>query len=238
MNRLLLIVLFFSLVFGSCSKEDSNTAPIDLGTTYYPTDIGKFVIYDVDSTIYTDLSKDTLVYKYRIKEKLIEEFTDNLGKPAIKIERSIKKFDPTVSYDNMPWKIKEVWTLSYNQSSIQVVESNLRFTKLVFPVQEKSTWNGNAFNSLGEQNYYYDYIDKTETIGTINLSKVLKVKQKEIITLISHQVYSEKYAKGVGLVYREMSDLQSNNILPNVPVTDRIEQGIIYKQTLYAYGFE
>lgn len=230
-------VFLFSVLFFSCDKEN-EAEPIDLGTSYYPTDIGKFVIYEVDSIIYTDLSKDTLVYKYQIKEKFTEEFTDNLGLPAIRIERYIKKYNPSTSYDSLPWIMKEVWFANYNQKSIQVVESNLRFTKLIFPVQEKISWDGNAFNSLGEQLYYYDYIDRNETIGSIGLTNVLLVKQKEANTLINYQNHVEKYAKGIGLVYKEITDLQSNNIIANVPVEDRIEQGIIYKQTLLSHGFE
>jgi len=239
MNRSLVIVFLFSLFVFSCKKEETAApAGIDLGTAYYPTDIGKYVIYDVDSIIYTDFSKDTLVYKYRIKEKFTETYTDNLGLPAIRLERHIKKYNPTISYDSLPWIMKEVWSVNYDQSTVQVVESNLRFTKLIFPVQANSTWNGNAFNSLGQQIYYYKYIDQAETIGPLSLNTVLSVQQKEVRTLINYQNYVEKYAKGVGLVYREITDLQSNTIVSNLAVEDRIEQGIIYKQTLFSYGSE
>ena len=239
MKRSIFIVFLCSVLFFSCKKKDSeNSDGIDLGLSYYPKDLGKFVIYDVDSTIYTDLSKDTLVFKYRIKEKFVENYTDNLGLPAIRVMRYIKKYDPMVPYDSMPWSIKEAWTVSGDQRSIQVVESNLRFTKLIFPVQLNSTWNGNANNSNAEQMYFYEYIDKAETIGNVNLSQVLQVKQKSLRTLISYQNYVEKYAKGVGLVYREITDLQSNNIIANKDVEERIEQGIIYKQTLLTHGSE
>jgi hypothetical protein len=239
MNKSLVIVFLFSLFVFSCKKEQTVApAGIDLGTAYYPTDIGKYVIYDVDSIIYSDFSKDTLVFKYRIKEKFTETYTDNLGLPAIRLERYIKKYSPAISYDSLPWILKEVWSVNYDQSTVQVVESNFRFTKLFFPLQLNSSWNGNAFNSLGKQIYYYKYIDQAETIGPLSLNTVLSVQQKEIRTLINYQNYVEKYAKGVGLVYKEITDLQSDSIVSNVAVEDRIEQGIIYKQTLFSYGSE
>ena len=232
----ILSLALFSIM--SCSKKKVPADTSVLGLDYYPDNIGKFVIYDVDSTVYTQLPKDTLVYKYRIKEKLADTFTDNQGQPAIRLERYIKKYDPLRSYDSMAWAMKEVWMLNVTKKNIQLMESNVRFTKLIFPVQEKTSWDGNANNNLGELNYIYDYIDKTETINGNLLNKVLLVKQKDYRTLISYEYDVEKYAKGVGLVYREIKDLLSNSIVAEKPVENRIESGIIYKQTLVTYGYE
>ena len=222
----------------SCTKKKILQNDSLLGLDYYPTTSGKYVIYDVDSIVYTQLPKDTLVYKYRIKEKLADTYTDNQGQPAIRLERYIKKYNPLKSYDSIPWSIKEVWMVNASNKTIQVVESNVRFTKLIFPVQEKASWNGNANNTFGEWDYIYDYIDKVETLNTNLLNSVLLVKQKDYRTLISYSYYVEKYAKGVGLVYREIKDILSNTIIANKPVEDRIESGVIYKQTLVTYGYE
>jgi len=222
----------------SCTKKKVPQDSSVLGLEYYPTTSGKFVVYDVDSVVYTELPKDTLSYKYRIKEKIADTYTDNEGKPAIRLERSVKRYNPLKPYDSIPWTIKEVWMVNASDKNIQVMESNVRFTKLIFPVQEKVSWNGNAANTIGEWDYVYDYVDNNETINTTALSHVLRVKQKDYRTLISVEYYTEKYAKGVGLVYREIKDLLSNTIIAGKPVEERIESGIIYKQTLVTYGHE
>jgi hypothetical protein len=222
----------------ACSKKKVPNNEGLLGLDYYPVTSGKYVIYDVDSIVYTELPKDTFTYKYRIKEKLADSFTDNLGQPAIRLERYIKKFDAAKPYDSIPWTMKEVWMVNANLKSVQVVENNVRFTKLLFPIEEKASWNGNANNTLGEWNYIYDYIDKKEVINNTTLEKVLLVKQKEYRTLISYQNYKEKYAKGIGLVSREITDLLSNTIIAGTPVENRIESGVIYKQLLVTYGNE
>lgn len=222
----------------SCSKKKIPADDSILGLEYYPVHSGKYVIYDVDSVVYTDLPRDTLFYKYRIMEKLADSFTDNQGQEAVRLERYIKKFDPAKPYDSIPWMMKEVWMMNASQKNIQVVEGNVRFTKLIFPVQEKASWNGNVNNTLGEWSYSYDYIDKKEEINHNTLENVLKVRQKEYRTLISYQNYNEKYAKGIGLVYREITDLLSNVIIANKPVENRIESGVIYKLTLVTYGHE
>ena len=43
----------------SCKKKTEDATSV-LGLDYYPTKIGKFVVYDVDSTVYNDLSMDTI----------------------------------------------------------------------------------------------------------------------------------------------------------------------------------
>lgn len=234
----LFIAISSCLFFFSCAKKKIPQDDSLLGLDYYPTTIGRYVIYDVDSTIYNSLTQDTTVTKYRIKEKITELFTDNEGQDALRLERFIKKYNPIKSYDSIAWAIKEVWMVNANKKSVQVVEGNVRYTKLVFPVQQGANWNGNAKNTIGEWLYTYEYIDKAETIGSKQLDKVLNVKQKNYRTLISYQNYTEKYAKGIGLVYREITDILSNNVIANVPVEGRIEDGLIYKQTLVSYGNE
>jgi hypothetical protein len=231
------IAVFFLILSLACTKKAQKPQPEISGPEYYPSASGRFVVYEVDSVIYTDLPKDTITYKYRIKEKLADSFTDNSGKPAQRLERFIKVFNPKIPYDSMQWKMKEVWMVNIDERGVQVVESNIRYTKLSFPVIENASWNGNAYNTLPEWNYTYEYIDKAEKINGYDL-QTLKVKQKEFRTLISYENYCEKYAKGVGLVYREMQNIHSNNIVAGVPVEKRIEKGSIYKQTLLSYGHE
>lgn len=238
MKTKLLALFILSVVLISCQKKKEPISKLSLGLDYYPKTIGKYVIYNVDSTIFNSLSQTTVSIKYQIKEKISEVFKDNENKDAFRLERFIKKFNPLKPYDSIPWTIKEVWMVNATDKSIEVVEGNVRYTKLIFPIKQYSEWNGNAKNSIGEWIYSYDYINKTEIIGSTELNNVLMVKQKSLKTLISNQNYIEKYAKDIGLVYREITDVTSNNILPNIPIEDRIEDGVIYKQTFISYGYE
>jgi hypothetical protein len=56
--------------------------------------------------------------------------------------------------------------------------------------------------------------------------------------IINHLEY-EQYAANVGLVYRNYTYLESTtSIIPNVPVKDRIEKGIMYTLKIVSYGIE
>lgn len=220
--------------------------PPDVGYAYAPAVLGKYIVYDVDSTIYDDFNNDTVYYKYRIKEKLEENYIDNQGRQAIRLVRYIKMFDSTVSYDNMPWIVKDVWVYTKTNTTLEVVEEDVRFTKLVFPVAEKVTWNGNAHNTIGEWEYKYAYIDNQESINGITFDKVLQVTQKDDkgINVIHREYFIEKFAKDIGLVYKEIKDLYSNTPTIDsithqvVPVEQRITKGVIYKMTYISHGYE
>lgn len=228
----------FTIIVFSCKRKTEQ--PPDVGYDYAPITLGKYVVYDVDSTVYDDFNNDTTYYKYRIKEKLEEYYTDNQGRKAIKLIRYIKKYNSQVSYDNIPWEIKDVWNYTKTNTTLEVVEEDVRFTKLTFPVVESNSWDGNANNTLGERQYKYTYCDKSETINNTTFENVLLVTQKDDkgLNVIHREYYIEKYAKGVGLVYREIKDLYSNTVSAGVPVEQRIQKGIIYKLTYVSHGYE
>lgn len=232
-------IAFYSILITLISCKKKTDPPVEVGYDYAPTTIGKYVVYDVDSIVYDDFTHDTLEFKYRIKEKLAENITDNEGRPAIKLIRYIKKYNPNISYDNMNWVIKDVWTYTKTNTTLEVVEEDVRFTKLSFPVNESATWNGNAQNTLGEREYKYNYIDKTESINGHSFDNVLYVEQKDDKgkNAIHREFYIEKYAKNVGLVYREIKDLEAI-IVNTKPVEDRINKGIKYKLTYVTHGVE
>ena len=226
----------------SCKKEIES--PPDVGYDYAPVNIGKYVVYDVDSTVYDDFALDTTYTKYRIKEKLEEIYVDNQGRQAIKLVRYIKMYDSLISYDNIAWTVKDVWNYTKTNTSLELVEEDVRFTKLSFPIKIDATWNGNALNTIGEWNYTYDYINQSETINGVHFENVLLVVQKNDKNNAIHREYFiEKYAKDVGLVYREIKDLYAAPKVDLItglllPVEQRIEKGVIYKLTYITHGIE
>ncbi|HPQ07764.1 MAG TPA: hypothetical protein PK995_00890 [Bacteroidia bacterium] len=227
------IIICFTLValFSSCKKDNVSTT-LDLGKDYFPVSIGHYIVYDVDSTVYDEITHQPTTYKYRLKEIITQSFINDENTTSYRLERYIKYFDSTKSYDQIPWQIKNVWTIIPYSNSIEKVEENIRYVKLIFPIKQNSQWDGNAKNTLGEKKYNYEYIDNSENINNIHFDKVLKVKQYEYRSLIKYQNEYEKYAKNVGLVYKEMINLESQNIIPNVPVENRAEKGYILRMQI------
>jgi hypothetical protein len=237
---LTIMLLITGIALFSCKKKKEAEKP-DLGEAYYPPTIGKYIVYDVDSIIYDEFTYDSTHYKYLVKEKIEEQFTDIQGKQAYKLARYIKKFNAAVSYTAMPWVIKDVWQINITNKDVEVVEENTRFVKLTFPVKESSTWDGNNTNTIGEWDYKYLFVDKQETINGINFEKVALVEQKNFPTLISREYYAEKYARDIGLIYREIINITFKDTA--VPLTYPLDNvykkfGVVYKSKVISYGFE
>jgi len=224
-------------LLGACKKNKVEDPP-DLGYDYYPGKVGSYVIYDVDSTSYTQLPTiDTLYFKFQIKEKLDTLYTDNQGRPTLKIIRYRKNYNDTIPYSQMDWTFQDVWSANVTTTTAEVVEENIRFVKLIFPVKKSATWNGNAQNTIGQWDYKYTEIDNPATVGGISFDKTLKVTQKYFPSAISYQNYYERYAKGVGMIYRIIEDYNyqdgSGNANPG-----HIYSGVYYEMRINSYGTE
>jgi hypothetical protein len=212
--------------------------PADPGYDYYPLTAGRFSEFEADSIVFTEIPRDTIHHRYRIREVLSDTFAGADGKPLWRLQRFIKKPVDGVFHDSVPWLPKDVWLVDADKKRIQVSEENVRFTTLVFPPRTQASWNGNAANNKAEQLYVYTYVDEPEQIGAFHFEKVLKVTRKDLRTLISYHYSCEKYARGIGPVYKAYSELYSNQIVAGKPVESRIEYGVIFTQTLIAHGHE
>lgn len=205
MRTTIFIVLLSALLY-SCSKEKEEVVPVDIGHKYAGLTVGKYVVYDVDSLYYDDFTATVDTTKFQIREEIVELYTDLENEEAFKIHRYRK------DHDTLSWYLKDVWNAKLTQTNYQKVEENVRFVKLIFPVREGSGWNGNAMNNYPGETYSYVSVDQPETIGGNSLPLVLTVSQYEEINLIEQQLFEEKFAADVGMVYKRSMDLVRDNL--------------------------
>ncbi len=217
-NAFIGICLFSFMVVGWVSCKKDNPVGINMGYNYFPTDVGRYVIYDVDSIYYdnANLNSHTHLapadtFKFQLKEKIESIYSDNLNRPTVRLERYVKLHNDSIAYSQMPWTLRNVWAENRTASTAEKVEENMRYIKLAFPVKDNQTWNGNAQNNNQEMDYYYSYYDQSIKIRNIQFDSVLQVIQYDdggnIIT--ERQLYTERYARKVGLVSKESINIQS-----------------------------
>jgi hypothetical protein len=239
-----IIILLLSGALFSCKKD--GKVP-DMGYNYFPDRVGSYVVYDVDSFYFDDNLDKTDTFKFLLKEKIESIFTDNQGRPAIRLERYVKYYDPAIPYSAMDWALRDVWTETKTATTAQKVEENERYIKLAFPVKESQIWDGNAENTKGEEKYEYYFIDQARYIGGVHFDSVLQVNQKDELNLIIKQEYSEKYARNVGLVYKKVIDVKSqpdgvaDSMLSqfySTPIMERVDSGVFYTYTFNSLGIE
>ena len=227
MRNSFFLILTLAIVFFSCSKDKEIVIP-DIGHDYAGLEVGKYVVYDVDSFYYDDFNSVIDTSYYQIKEVVDSEFEDLEGETAFKIVRYRKEIDST------NWVLIDVWNSKLTQTNFQKSEENIKFVKLIFPVRNNVSWNGNAMNNQGDMQYEYTSIDQSETVGSSSLSSVLTVLQFEDINLVQERFYEEKYSKGIGMVYKKSVDI-SNVFNSGTGLWER-NAGIDITMTLSSYG--
>ena len=125
-NIFLLLISLTAFTWYSCKKE-SVEAPA-LSYNYFPTESGKYIIYDVDSIYHseTDNNNDDSVFSYhfQIKDKIDSSFIDlegRLNQVRLRYHRD---------NDTLPWQLTEVWTQYLSSTSAYLTEENIKYHKL------------------------------------------------------------------------------------------------------------
>lgn len=234
------------LFIASCKKE-TETVDFDYGYNYFPDDSGSYVIYKVDSVIYNDFDPANLKRSSSqyLKEVVTEQFIDNLGRNAKKIERYV-----TDSL-NHPWRLYNVWYLVKNNTNAEKVEDNVRYIKLTFPVSTGNAWKGNKFSLVDhfpfedlkftttnfDWNYEVQGVNENYSSGEIFSDSTLTILQQADSSNVQ-KVYSvEKYAKNIGMVYKELWRLDAQLVEGQTYEEDAV-YGFILKQYAVKFGKE
>jgi len=196
------LVILFSI--SSCKKEKTSSA-FDMGYDYFPINTGHNVTYQVDSIFYDGFNagkSDT--FHFKVKELIESQFTDLQNRLAQRIERYRKDNDTT------DWYIKDVWFSNRTASAVEKVEENVRFVKLVFAVEDGKKWDGNIYNTQGEQSYKYTLLNEPYTVNGRTYDSTVTVIQKDEPTSISQDYQVEVYAKNIGLIYKHYLHLETS----------------------------
>jgi hypothetical protein len=196
----ILSLFIFVLVFSSC-EEDNPPPPPDLGYRYFPLITGNERIYLVDSLAYDNNAgiTDIDTFRYYYREQVGEIYQSGNGENWYMIYRA---FADTLDGN---WRVSNTWRALQNELYAQQNEDNRVFVKMVFPVKENKSWNGNMFNALDAITYRfiatevpYNQFDNTIIIQMENDSNAIEVIRR-----------NEQYAKDVGLVYFKYDSLNT-----------------------------
>jgi len=193
-------------------------------TNYFaPLQVGKYVIFRLDSlNFYYYGQLDTLTH-YLAKDSVEEATTDLMGRPSWRVVRYLSDTLGTA------WTPTETYLVTPTRTTLEVVEDNLRYIKLAFPMDEGYNWTGSTYlpyapyqdyfdfsddSHLNVQrwNYTYQNVNKPYTIGSQvydSTTTVLAVNDSINAPVIvvdtsfaSRTYWTETYARNVGLIYR------------------------------------
>lgn len=231
--KFILSVVGILALFYSC-KEDKITLPVP-SYNYFPTDYGRFVVYNADSIVHRtdDNNNDDSIsyYHYQLKDVIDSTFPDLEGKKRQVILRYYK--------DSITdWTLRNVWSQLLSSSTAYRYEDNIAYHKLAFPISSSIKWNGNDMNTDVEELYSYQSIHSSSQVSSMSFDSVtttlqfdstINVLQIDETLFIGRTYGVEIYAENVGLIYKERDELTYNG-------AQQISSGTEYKLTVMDYG--
>lgn len=225
-----LALLLPLVLLGACRAEPDPFTP-DWGYDYFPLEMGKEWWYEVDSVIY-DPNGAALIdsSSWQWREVVTDTFTDSAGRLWYSLEQ-FRRPDSTFS-----WELAQVSALSHADNLALRQENGLTFVKLVFPIDSESQWDGNQ---------YFDPFTTVIIAGeTIEMFKdwsyqvisldaaELAISEANSENLIERRFSEARYTRGIGLTYRHLEILDTQNLDNSKPWEIRAEKGFILCQTL------
>ena len=222
--------LLLTTLLTACTKQNELFTTVSL-SDYFPLQVGKYITYNLDSTVFINFGQKDTVIKYQIKDSIETQITDNVGRPSYRIVRYIRQ------NAGQAWTPNNTFMATPTPTSIEFVENNLRFQKLKLPIKDGYSWKGNSFidtYSLNSTTKYLDDWDYTyDSVGTplifpgFQFSSTIKVNQRDEFlgqdpnlpgTQYAERNYSvEKYARNIGLIYKEFLHWEFQGTQPGRP---------------------
>ena len=212
-------VLF--LLLSGCQSPDAG--PIETGEDYFPLETGRYVIYDVEEQQYV-LNASPVRQVYQRKEVTGSSFTDATGQPAFRLIRYRRN---TAA---QPWQPDSVWAMRVVNNEAIRTENGRDFVALLFPVREPLTWDANRRNNLGPETYSTRNAGQPFGVSGIQFSETVTVQNQPDSTLVSQRKYVAVYARQVGLIYRERTNLTYCTATPDCIGKNQIDYG---RQEIY-----
>ena len=214
-NKIFLSCALLAIVLlSSCSKEkdEVKTASIE---DYSPFVVGKYITYQLDSTVMINFGAALEIRRHIVKYVVDAAITDANNRPSYRIIRYKQ------NAINGTWTSDATFMATPTTHGLEFVENNMRYIKLRLPITNGYTWRGNTHidtysitsevKYLADWDYTYDSVAVATSVGTFNLDDVIKVDQRDEIignpadpnSYSEINIGEEKYAKGIGLVYRK-----------------------------------
>ena len=232
LRKLIVSIGILGMFLFSCKDDQVEPSIENNYAGYFPLETGFWIEYNADSVVDLDeddpFNLDTAIraYTFQLREEIDSGFFDAEGEWAYRISRYRRLSD------TLPWDFMNLWTAKITNTSAQRVEDNIRFVKLSFPINERKTWNGNAFNYYIEEDYLYADIHQPFSLGGFSFDSTVNVIQNDFTSNVNRILKNEIYANHVGMVYKRQDSLNTVH-LPNGTVL--ILNGMEYQLHLSNY---
>ncbi|MCH5600908.1 hypothetical protein [Niabella ginsengisoli] len=186
-----------------------------------PFQVGKSITYRLDSTVFVLSGTVEEIHKYQVKHTVLQETDNNNGSKTFVVQRLINNETATG-----PWLNNGTYQVVLFDNKAEVINDNLRVLALQAPLKQGFSWKGNSQLPSAPYAQLYDMAAGREmnewdftytTSGNENIEgqeyqnvwtvehhdETLNIPPTPNTSYGSKEVSSERYAKGIGLVYKD-----------------------------------
>jgi hypothetical protein len=213
-----------SLLIGACGKEAAQLST-DLLTDYQPLQVGRTYRYTLDSLKFINFGVKDTVVRYQILDRIQSVTVDGAGDSVYTVVRSIRDSAQT---SESAWRPNGTFALTRQQNTLVEQDiNNFRVQKLKMPVTPGMNWKGNRAlvnnpyaglydftidADIQNWNFFYLSVNQPATVRSITYPEAITVEwvnDSSNVAQIPRFVASrrwmqEQYAKGVGLISRDV----------------------------------
>lgn len=229
-------IVFVGLCGAGCSPEPVYTPLPD--AAYMPLMKGMFWLYQVDSTVIT--ANVETRYGYQLQVEVIDSISPVPGEVTYLLSRSRRQGA------SAPFAPLVTWRVQRTAQELILRAGNTAYVALAFPIIRSRDWNGNAYNTLGGNDfcegsgpcdvYTYTQVRVPRELGEKTFSDVVTVEEGNTPDrLVRFDLRMSHYARDIGLIER---DYQVLNYCSQPACYGRqfVDRGIVFSQRLISYG--
>ncbi len=184
------IIILLAIV-SSCKKNEQET--VDMGYNYFPLKTNAFSIYKVDSIVWDDYSSTIDTFHYEVKLVIDSQYYDNENRKSFRWKKYIKT-------DSSSWAFNTNYSLTITKDRLESVKENIRYIKLIFPVEAGRNWDYNSLNIDDAAQAQYSDVDYSISVLNKQYDSCATVTYENEIDLIQEMFYEVKYAKNIGII--------------------------------------
>jgi hypothetical protein len=182
------------LLVSACQQKEPIDKVQDLGYDYFPSEINWEKTYLVDSIFFNDNTQSSDTFQFILKEETAG-FEQAAGLEKHQVLKRSAQFSATQN-----WEPRSSIFVLKTAQNLQWVEDNQRIIKLVFPIDNIQSWNGNALNAQGRRNFIWQKLNSNHVVLGTNYTETITVLEARINNLIEEILISSTYAKNIGLI--------------------------------------
>ena len=226
------IVGFLLVILGlATSCQPTNSLIADSDQAFFPLETGRFMVYTITEERFS-LTAAPARKSYQLKELIGPTYINASGQTAYRILRFRRLNDQEL------WQADSIWSARRTETEALRTENGQTRVCLTFPLADGQPWNGNAYNTLGADDYEARNIRQVFRVLENRFDRTVTVVRQQDSTLISQDKRLEVYAFDVGMVYRETIKLQFCSSVPACIGNAQIDFGIRQSYQLLYYGRE